>query len=125
MPKRRTRRRRGGELQTLDSPGPTQRELPVPALPKDDPQLIAQRQLPAPEKEKKWSNLWGLLGGSRRRRRTRRAQKGGASISYSTINKGLLGNDARILGTNSMMLNEKTCGDNYNHFTRGETKSLY
>jgi hypothetical protein len=75
MPKRRTRRRRGGELQTLDSPGPTQRELPVPALPKDDPQLIAQRQLPAPEKEKKWSNLWGLLGGSRRRRRTRRKRK--------------------------------------------------
>ena len=61
----------------------------------------------------------------RRRRRTRRSQKGGASISYSTVNKGLLGNDARILGTNSMILNEKTCGDNYNHFTGGEVKSLY
>ena len=61
----------------------------------------------------------------RRRRRTRRAQKGGASISYSTVNKGLIGSDARILGTHSMMLNEKTCGDNYNHFTGGETKSLY
>jgi len=61
----------------------------------------------------------------RRRRRTRRAQKGGASISYSTVNKGLSGTDARILGTHSMMLNEKTCGDNYNHFTGGETKSLY
>ena len=62
---------------------------------------------------------------NKRRRRTKRAQKGGASVSYSTVNKGLLGNDARILGTNSMMLNEKTCGDNYNHFTGGEIKSLY
>ena len=62
---------------------------------------------------------------NKRRRRTKRAQKGGASVSYSTVNKGLFGNDARILGTNSMMLNEKTCGDNYNHFTGGEIKSLY
>ena len=62
----------------------------------------------------------------RRRRRTmRRRQKGGASISYSTLNKSLIGNDARILGTNSLMVNNKTCGDNYNHFTGGNSKSLY
>ena len=62
----------------------------------------------------------------RRRRRTkRRSQKGGASISYSTLNKNLIGNDARILGTNSLMVNNKTCGDNYNHYTGGKSKSLY
>ena len=61
----------------------------------------------------------------RRRRRKRRSQKGGASVSYSTLNKSLVGNDARILGNNSLMINNKTCGDNYNHFTGGTTKSLY
>lgn len=62
----------------------------------------------------------------RRRRRTKkRTQKGGSSISYSTLNKSLIGSDARILGTNSLMVNNKTCGDNYNHFTGGESKSLY
>jgi len=62
----------------------------------------------------------------RRRRRTkRRSQKGGASVSYSTLNNSLVGQDARILGTHSLMTNNENCGDNYNHFTGGKAKSLY
>lgn len=55
----------------------------------------------------------------------RKVQRGGSSISYAVIDNSLKGNDARILGTHSMSISDKNCGDNYNHFTGGSSKSLY
>lgn len=67
MPKRRTRKRKGGVNEL--APG-------------FDPQLQTQRNLQPPShmsqgvpKRKSWSNLWGLFGGSRRRRRRSRRRK--------------------------------------------------
>ena len=59
-----------------------------------------------------------------RRRRRRKNMKGGSTMNYSVINSGLKGNDARILGSHSYTRSEN-CGDGYNHFTGGQTKSLY
>ena len=52
-------------------------------------------------------------------------QKGGSSISYSSIDTGLTGNDARILGTNAALSSDANCGDGYNHYTGGNEKTLY
>ena len=59
-----------------------------------------------------------------RRRRRRKNMKGGSTMNYSVIDSGLKGNDARILGSHSYTTTEN-CGDGYNHFTGGKTKSLY
>ena len=59
-----------------------------------------------------------------RRRRRRRKQKGGSSINYSVIDNNLTGDNARILGTHSYSTSDN-CGDGYNHFTKGNTPSLY
>ena len=58
------------------------------------------------------------------RHRRKKNMKGGSTMNYSVINSGLKGNDARILGSHSYTRSEN-CGDGYNHFTRGQTKSLY
>ena len=60
-----------------------------------------------------------------RRRSRKTMQKGGSSISYSSIDTGLTGNDARILGTNAALSNDTNCGDGYNHYTGGSEKTLY
>ena len=60
-----------------------------------------------------------------RKKSKKRVQRGGSSISYSIIDNSLKGEDARILGTHSMSVSDKNCGDNYNHFTGGKSKSLY
>ena len=52
-------------------------------------------------------------------------QKGGSSISYSSIDSNLTGNDARILGTNAFLSSNKNCGDGYNHYTGGNEKTIY
>jgi hypothetical protein len=62
---------------------------------------------------------------SRKRKSRNRAQKGGSSISYSAIDTGLTGNDARILGTNASLSSDANCGDGYNHYTGGSEKTLY
>ena len=63
---------------------------------------------------------------SRKRRKSRKTmQKGGSSISYSSIDSSLTGNNARILGTNSFLASEKNCGDGYNHYTGGNQKTMY
>tara|TARA_B100000963_G_scaffold362057_1_gene402881 strand:- start:6445 stop:7083 length:639 start_codon:yes stop_codon:yes gene_type:complete len=59
-----------------------------------------------------------------RRRRRRKNMRGGSTMNYSVIDSGLKGNDARILGSHSYITTEN-CGDGYNHFTGGQTKSLY
>lgn len=78
MPKRRTRKRKGGVNEFAPGFNPqlqTQRNInPSPPLSKNDPQMTAQRHLDVPKK-KSWSNLWGLLGGSRRRRRRSRRKR--------------------------------------------------
>ena len=50
--------------------------------------------------------------------------KGGSSINYSVIDNNLKGENARILGSHSYSTSEN-CGDGYNHFTGGKSKSLY
>ena len=50
--------------------------------------------------------------------------RGGSTMNYSVIDSGLKGNDARILGSHSYTTTEN-CGDGYNHFTGGKSKSLY
>jgi len=62
---------------------------------------------------------------SRGRKSRNGAQKGGSSISYSAIDTGLTGNDARILGTNASLSSDANCGDGYNHYTGGSEKTLY
>ena len=63
---------------------------------------------------------------SRKRRKSRKTmQKGGSSISYSSIDSSLTGNNARILGTNSFLASYKNCGDGYNHYTGGNQKTMY
>jgi len=63
---------------------------------------------------------------SRKRRKSRKTmQKGGSSISYSSIDSSLTGNNARILGTNSFLASDKNCGDGYNHYTGGNQKTMY
>jgi hypothetical protein len=62
---------------------------------------------------------------SRRRRSRKTIQKGGSSISYSSIDSNLTGNDARILGTNAFLSSNKNCGDGYNHYTGGNEKTIY
>ena len=59
------------------------------------------------------------------RRKLRGGQKGGSSISYSSIDSGLTGNDARILGTNAALSSDANCGDGYNHYTGGNEKTVY
>ena len=54
-----------------------------------------------------------------------KTQKGGSSISYSSIDSSLTGNNARILGTNSFLASDKNCGDGYNHYTGGNQKTMY
>ena len=62
---------------------------------------------------------------SRRRRSRKTMQKGGSSVSYSSIDSNLTGNDARILGTNAFLSSDKNCGDGYNHYTGGNEKTIY
>ena len=63
---------------------------------------------------------------SRKRRKSRKKmQKGGSSVSYSSLNSSLTGNNARILGTNSFLASDKNCGDGYNHYTGGNQKTMY
>ena len=59
------------------------------------------------------------------RRKLIGGQKGGSSISYSSIDSGLTGNDARILGTNAALSSDTNCGDGYNHYTGGNEKTVY
>jgi len=61
----------------------------------------------------------------RKSRQVRRRQKGGSSITYSGVNETLTGDNARLLGTGSYAMSESNCGDAYNHYTGGKTKTMY
>ena len=59
----------------------------------------------------------------RRKRKTK--QRGGSSITYMTLDKSLSGNNARLFSNHSYTSSNNNCGDGYNHYTGGKTKTLY
>ena len=61
----------------------------------------------------------------RKSRQVRRRQRGGSSITYSGVNETLTGDNARVLGTGSYAMSDSNCGDAYNHYTGGKTKTMY